>query len=150
MSVMRQNSIYVIILLLIVGFLFLTFRKPAQDILSLSSGTMSAGGATMVPITLQTSSARLTGLEWQIAAPPGVTFIINATLKGKVLKCKSAHCILIGGKVPIRSGPIGALTLHVPDDMHLPITISVVQVIGVESDGSQRTVMGSSITIGPK
>ena len=104
----------------------------------------------MVPITLQTSSARLTGLEWQIAAPPGVTFIINATLKGKVLKCKSAHCILIGGKVPIRSGPIGALTLHVPDDMHLPITISVVQVIGVESDGSQRTVMGSSITIGPK
>jgi hypothetical protein len=119
------------------------------DRLEVTDAAGPAGATVNLLLTLNTTSASLSGLQWELSVPAGVMYGLATTLPGKGLTCSGARCLLVGDSKVIRSGPVGVLAVTVPQGTNKPIPIAVSKVRGVLADGTAQALAGSTASISP-
>lgn len=128
-------------------FLVLGQYACGGDSLVVSDSVGPAGTTVNLVISLKTSSVQVSGLQWEISVPQGALFGVSSSLREKTLACNEGHCLLIGKRVVIPSGPVAVLAVNLPKAASGRLTISLTNVTGVLTDGSARKISGSSSVI---
>ncbi len=103
---------------------------------SVSSGSGTAGGVVVVPITLTSSGgAQAAAVQWTLSYPPDITGAIftpgiAATNAGKSIECDGNVCALHGfNTTVIPDGVVANVTLQISSNPSLQMI--PVQIIGV-------------------
>lgn len=120
-----------------------------RDSLTLTDAAGPAGATVNLLLTLNTTSATVAGLQWDVSVPAGVLYGTSSLLPGKTLTCNGGRCLLVGDSKVIRSGPVGVLAVTLPSGKSAPITVALSKVAGVLADGTARPTSGSTATITP-
>ena len=132
-----------------------TIALGQSIVLSLGSGSGTAGGTVTVPITVaSTGGAQTTGLEWTFSYSSdikGVTVVQGAATSnaGKSLSCSGNNCLVAGiNSTVIADGTVASATFQIAaNPSSNPISIQLTSVVATTAGATSIPSGGGSGTI---
>ena len=148
---MTRNILVVIVILLGLQ----TIALGQNVVLSIGSGSGTAGGTVTVPITLASSGgAQTAGLQWIFSYSSditGVTVVAGASTTNaqKSLSCSGNNCLIAGiNSTVIADGTVALATFQIAaNPSSNPIAINLTSVVATTAGGTSIPSSGGSGTI---
>ena len=121
-------------------------------VLSIGSGTGTAGGSVTIPVTVaSTGGAQTTGLQWTFNFTSDITgFTVapgaSTTNAGKSLSCSGNNCLAAGfNSTVIADGTVAFATFQIAaNPSSNPILIQLTNVVATTASGTSITSSGAS------